>query len=60
MLHSKESKILKTLFRSNLKREIVDIVTVLLRLKRMEEILEFIEHHFFLVQAIYAKGLQID
>ena len=50
----------KTLFETNLKREIVDILARLLRLKGREEILDFIEHHFFLVHAICAEGLQID
>lgn len=40
-------------------REIVDILSLLLRLKGKEEILEFIEYHFFLVQDICAKGMQI-
>ena len=58
--HSKKSKMPMTLFRTNLKREIVDILAMLVRLKGKEEILDFIEHHFYLVQAICAKGLQID
>ena len=58
--HSKKRKMPKTLFGTNLKKEIVDILTLFLRLKGKEEILEFIEHHFFLVQAICAKGIKID
>lgn len=50
----------KTLFGTNLKRDIVDILSFLLRIKGKEEILELIEHHFFLVQAICVEGMQID
>lgn len=55
--HSKKRKMLKTLFSTNLKREIVDMLVLFLRLKGKEEILEFIEHHFFLVQEICAKDM---
>ena len=55
--HSKKRKMAKNLFGTNFKREIIDILALLLRLKGKEEILEFIEHHFFLVQSIYAEGL---
>jgi hypothetical protein len=57
---SKKNKMSKILFETKLKREIVDILSLLLKFKGKEEILEFIEHHFFLVQAIYTKGMQID
>lgn len=57
---SKKSKMPRTLFGTNLRREIVDILALLLRLKGKEEILDFIEHHFFLVQAICAEVMQID
>lgn len=56
----KKNKMTRTIFRTNLKREIMDILALLLRLKGKEEILDFTKHHFFLVQVVCAKGLKID
>ena len=56
----KKRKLQRTLFRTNLKKEIVDILVFLLRLKGKEKIMDFIEHHFYLVQDICVEGLQID
>ena len=38
----------------------MDILTLLLRLKGREEILKFIEHHFFLVKAICVEDMQMN
>lgn len=51
---------LKTIFGTNLKHEIFDILTLLLRLKGKDKILDFIEHHFYLVQAIIGEDMKVD
>lgn len=57
---SKKSKMLKTLFRTTLKREIVDILALLSRLDGKPEILDLVECNFFLVQAICVQDMFID
>ena len=48
-----KSKVPKTLFSTNLKPEIVDILVLLHRLKGEVEALNFVEQYFFLVQIIF-------
>ena len=50
----------KTLFGTNLKREILDILDLLLRLKGASEVLNFEENYFYLVKVIYVEGKYID
>lgn len=51
-----KSKLPKSLFGTSMKREIVDFLVLLVRIKGHEEVLNFIKHHFFLVQTICAYG----
>ena len=50
----------KTLLGTNLKQVIMDILTLLVKLNGREEILEFIEHHFFLVQEIGVEDMKTN
>ena len=50
---SAKSKVPKTLFGTNLKLEIIDILVLLHRLKSEVEALNFFEQYFFLVQLIF-------
>ena len=57
---SAKSKVPKTLFGTNLKPEIVDILVLLHRMKGEVEALNFIEQYFFLVQVICSSMQYID
>lgn len=57
---SAKSNVPKTLFDTNLKTEVVDILFLLHRLKGELEALNFIEKYFFLVQFIYFDTQYID
>ena len=51
---SAKSKVPKTLFGTNLKLNIIDIMVLLHRLKGEVEALNFVEQYFFLVQVIFS------
>ena len=55
-----KSKVPKTLFGTNLKPKIMDILVLLHRLKGEVEALNFVEHYFFLVQIICSDTQYID
>ena len=55
-----KSKVPKTLFGTDLKPEIVDILILLHRLKGEVEAFNFIEQYFFLVQVICSDTQNID
>ena len=57
---SAKSKVFKTLFGTNLKPEIIDILVLLHRLKGKVEALNFVEQYFFLVQVIFSNTQYID
>ena len=55
-----KSKVPKTLFGTDLKPEIVDILVLLDRLKCEVEALNFVEQYFFLIQVICSNTQHID
>ena len=55
-----KSKVHKTLFGTDLKPEIVDILVLLHRLKGEAEAFNFVEQYFFLVQIIWSYMQYID
>ena len=55
-----KSKVPKTLFRTNLKPKIIDILVLLHRLKGEVEALSFIKQYFFLIQVIFFDTQYID
>lgn len=57
---SDKRKVPKTLFRTNLKPEIIDIFLLLHRLKGEVVALNFIEQYFFLAQVICSDTQYID
>lgn len=54
------SKAPKTLFGTNLKPNIIEILILLHRLKGEVEALNFVEQYFFLVQVIFSDTQYID
>ena len=59
-LQGAKSKVPKTLFGTDLKPEVVDILVLLHRLKGEVEALNFVEQYFFLVQVICSDTQYID
>ena len=55
-----KSKVPKTLFGTNLKPQIVDILVLLHQLKGEVEVLNFVKQYFFLVQIICSDTQYID
>ena len=57
---SGKSKVPKSLFRLDLKPEIIDIIVLLHRLWGKTKALNFIEQFFFLLQIVYVDPQYID
>ena len=57
---SNKSELPKNLYGTNLKKEIVDILVPLHQLKGKEDVLNFVEHYYYLMQVVCAESEYVD